>query len=390
MARAGFGPRLAGAIEAIASTGGQLMPPILGADAFLMAEFLELPYRDIALAAVLPALFFYCVLFLAVDLESRRFESSPLALLEVRERLEVSRSEKIGLKWFYLLPVFYLLYLLFWEKRTAEMAGVMSSAAVLLVFLAVPGVRFRERLLKGFQATLKSMDGVAEIVMLSAAAGLVIGVLNITGISFAITMQIFALSGGSLILLLLLCALLSLLLGMGLPTVGVYILLATLVAPAMTQLGVPPLAAHFFVMYFGMLSMITPPVAIASFAAASISGHSPWSTSMTTLRMGMGLYLIPFLFVLNPVLLTWDSPAQMISPVIMSFVTIFAATFALGGQKCSLLNRLVWGLVAAVAFLSAVPNFLPFSLDWFVGILAVVLFARAFYTSKKASPCEAT
>jgi len=389
MSRAGFGPKLAGAIESVASTGGQLMPPILGAAAFLMAEFLELPYRDIALAAVLPAFFFYCVLFLAVDLEARRFELSPQAVLETKKRLESSRSEKIGWRWFYLLPVLYLLYLLFWEKKPAETAGVMATAALLVVYLAVPGVRFADRILRGAKAMLHAMDGVAEIVMLSAAAGLIIGVLNLSGISFAITMQIFALSDGSLFLLLVLCALLSILLGMGLPTVGVYILLATLVTPAMTQLGVPALAAHFFVMYFGMLSMITPPVAIASFAAASIAGTSPWATSLTSLRLGLGLYLVPFLFVLNPILLTWDNPLEMLLPVSLSFVTIAAATFVFGGHPSSLKFRFLWALLSVTAFISVIPDLAPVYFGLLICMVGVSVIVWALWSPrniKQGSP----
>jgi TRAP transporter 4TM/12TM fusion protein len=379
MARSGFGPRLAGAIEAIASTGGQLMPPILGAAAFLMAELLELPYRDIALAAVFPAFLFYAVLFLAVDLEARRLERSGVDSKAMAERLIASRQEVIGWRWRFLLPVGVLLYLLFWEKRTAEMSGILASASLVVVFLLAPGAALLRRLFECLKATLRAMDGVAEIVMLSAAAGLVIGVLNLTGISFAITMQIFELSGGSLALLLLFSALLSLLLGMGLPTVGVYILLATLVAPAMTKLGVLPLAAHFFVMFFGMLSMITPPVAIASFAAASIAGHSPWATSMTTLRLAMGLYLIPVAFVLNPVLLTWSDPVAGITAALPTLVAVMALTLACGGQPHSLPRRLIWALIAAMAFWASLPSVMHDAGRVGVGLVGIVVLAWTFF-----------
>ena len=379
MARSGFGPRLAGAIEAVASTGGQLMPPILGASAFLMAELLELPYRDIALAAVFPAVLFYVALFLAVDLEARRQESSGASSSANAERLATSRLEVIGWRWRFMLPMLVLLYLLFWEKRTAEMAGILASASLVVVFLLAPGTALRRRLAECLQATLRAMDGVAEIVMLSAAAGLVIGVLNLTGISFAITMQIFELSGGSLAFLLLLSALLSLLLGMGLPTVGVYILLATLVAPAMTKLGVPPLAAHFFVMFFGMLSMITPPVAIASFAAASIAGHSPWATSMTTLRLGVGLYLIPIAFVLNPVLLTWDAPMAGVTAALPTLVAVMALTIAFGGQPHTLLRRAFWAVMTGLAFLAILPSVLPDSVRLSIGLLGLLVTAWAVF-----------
>ena len=385
MARSGFGGRLAGAIEAIASTGGQLMPPILGAAAFLMAELLELPYRDIALAAVFPAFLFYAALFLAVDLEARRLASTAQHAQANADRVASSRREAIGWGWRFLLPVAFLLYLLFWEKRTAEMAGVLASASLLVVFLLAPGESVGQRLRQAVQATLRAMDGVAEIVILAAAAGLVIGVLNLTGISFAITMQIFELSGGSLALLLLLSALLSLPLGMGLPTGGVYILLATLVAPAMTQLGVLPLAAHFFVMFFGMLSMITPPVAIASFAAASIAGHSPWATSMTTLRLGLGLYLIPVAFVLNPVLLTWKDPVAGVAAAVPTLVAVLALTLASGGQRLSLPARLLWALLAGGCLWASVAGQWPDAVRLAVSALGLGLLAWEFGLRRRPS-----
>jgi TRAP transporter 4TM/12TM fusion protein len=298
MIRAGFAARVAAGVEAIASTGGQLMPPIMGASAFLMAELLELPYRDIVVAAVYPSVLFYVTLFVAVDLHALHMQPNRSA--------NASGTEAIGWRWRFALPIAFLLYLLFALDWTPERAGVWAGASVWLVYLVEPGAKLVQRLRDGVRELLEAMNSVADIVMLAAAAGLVIGVLNLTGISFAITMQIFQLSGGSLALLLLLTAVLSLILGMGLPTVGVYVLLATLVAPALVKLGVSPLAAHFYVMFFGMLSMVTPPVALASFAAASIARVSPWSVSLTTLRMGSGLYLIPVVFVLDPALLSWE------------------------------------------------------------------------------------
>ena len=155
------------------------------------------------------------------------------------------------------------------------------------------------------------MQGLADIIVLAAAAGFVIGVLNVSGLSFVITLQILAASGGMIFVMLLLTALLSILLGMGMPTVGVYILLATLIAPSLVELGIEPLAAHMFVLYFGILSMITPPVAIASFAAANIAGTSPWKTAFSSLRIGIGIYVIPFIFVLHPEMLTFQDTSNL-------------------------------------------------------------------------------
>jgi TRAP transporter 4TM/12TM fusion protein len=267
----------------------------MGASAFLMAELLEMPYRSVVIAAILPALFYYLALFLAVDFEARR--------------KDVASGAEVGIEtgritgWQFLLPIAVLLYLLFIEKRTAEYSGLYAVIALIATHLVFSrdalGARFKTVVV----ALLESMRSVTDIVMIAAAAGFIIGVLNLTGISFAITLQMLAVSQNSLGLLLVLTAGLSILLGLGMPTVGVYVLLATLAAPALVKAGVPMLAAHFYVLYFGMLSMITPPIAIASFAAAVVADADPWKTSFASIRLGAALFLIPVAFVLQPELL---------------------------------------------------------------------------------------
>ena len=351
MVRAGFTARSAAAIEAVASTGGQLMPPIMGASAFLMAELLELPYRDVAIAAIAPSLLYYCALFLAVDLKARA--------LRVQAGVSGHPGPSLGWSWRFLLPLAVLMFLLFGANWTAELAGVTSCASLVLVYFAAPDFAWRERLPVLWRGVKEAMVGAADIVMLSAAAGLIIGILNLSGISFAVTMQIFQLSGGSLALLLLLSAGLSLLLGMGLPTVGVYILLATLVAPALAKLGVAPLAAHFYVMFFGMLSMITPPVAIASFAAASIAASSPWQVSFATLRMGFPLFLIPITFVLNPHILTWNQPGEALFATTLGLAAVWAGVLAFSHEALGRLPRLGLAAVSMLSLTAAPDGGLP-------------------------------
>lgn len=356
MARAGYARHVAAAIEAVSSTGGQLMPPIMGASAFLMAEFLELPYRDVVAAAILPALFFYLALFLAVDFEARRLnvEGDPDAVLKLPGMETVADGRIRG--WRYLIPVAVLIYLLFWENRTAEYAGLVSTAALIVTHLVFPLRDFANRARQTVKSLVQSMGAIPDIVLLAAAAGLIIGVLNLTGISFAITLQMLAVSAGSLGILLALTALLSLLLGLGMPTVGVYVLLATLAAPALVELGVPALGAHMYVLYFGMLSMITPPIAIASFAAATVAGTSPWQTSFASLKVGAGVYLIPVAFVLQPQLLFIGAWEDTVLAMIRLTVAVSLLTAAVLGHAA----RPVTMPMRLGAALLAIANILPF------------------------------
>ena len=351
MMRSGFKARAAAAIEAVASTGGQLMPPIMGASAFLMAELLEIPYRDVAVAAIVPSLLYYSALFLAVDLQARA--------LQVQSRKDPAQRLALGWSWRFLLPLAVLLALLFGANWTPELAGVTACASLVLVFFLAPDMGVAPRLGVVWRGLREAMVASADIVLLSAAAGLVIGVLNLSGMSFAVTMQIFQLSGGSLAALLTLTAALSLLLGMGLPTVGVYILLATLVAPALVKLGITPLAAHFYVMFFGMLSMITPPVAIASFAAASIARASPWQVSMATLRLGLPLFLVPIGFALNPQILSWDVPAEAVLASLLGLCAVWSMVQAVENRAALKASRGAMLGLAAISLAAMAPTLAP-------------------------------
>jgi TRAP transporter 4TM/12TM fusion protein len=331
MRRAGYRAPTAAAIEAISSTGGQLMPPIMGASAFLMSELLEIAYVDIAKAAILPALLFYFALFLAVDLEARKF--APAGGEAVDEAPSQGRQATVETQisawdFRFMIPVGVLIYYLFVERRTPEFSGLAALLSLFLVSFIAPGARPMKTALMLGRQLLAAMRGLADIIVLAAAAGFVIGVLNVSGLSFVLTLQILAASGGMIFVMLLLTALLSILLGMGMPTVGVYILLATLIAPSLVELGVTPLAAHMFVLYFGILSMITPPVAIASFAAANIANTSPWQTAFSSLRIGIGIYVIPFVFVLYPEMLTFQGDANlwMVVPSIMVVIILLTGS----------------------------------------------------------------
>jgi TRAP transporter 4TM/12TM fusion protein len=303
MKQSGYRAHVAGAIEAAASTGGQLMPPVMGIAAFLMAEFLQVPYAQVALAALVPAVLFYVALFIQVDLEAARRGLQPM---------EPSRIPRVGAVlragWYFPIPFVVLVYTLFWMNYEPETAGLAATAASLALAMAFPfqGKRIGWRDL--YAMLRESGLAVLELFMIGAAAGIIIGTLTYSGLGFSLTLLLLNISGSNLVGLLVVAALASIVLGMGMPTVGVYILLATLIAPALVKFGIAPMAAHMFIMYYGCLSMITPPVAIGAFAAANLAGADPMRTGFTAMALGWTVFVLPFLFVFSNTLLLVGDP----------------------------------------------------------------------------------
>ncbi|WP_167855880.1 TRAP transporter permease [Natronospirillum operosum] len=387
MVRAGYSRHVAGSIEAVASTGGQLIPPIMGASAFLMAELLQIPYRTVALAAIVPSLLFYLALLLSVDFEARRLniQGDPNLKLDLDDDTidEVNKRHR----WRYLLPAGVLIYFLFWRNMSPEIAGIYSTASLLIVHFIWPWQGLWQRIQMAAFGLVRAMGPISDIIVLAGAAGLVIGILNLTGVAFAITIQMLAISGGVLAILLLLTAILSIILGLGMPTVGVYVLLATLAAPALIQLGVVPVAAHLYVLYFGMLSMITPPIAIASFAAASVANTSPWRTAFASLKVGAGIYLIPVAFVLQPELLMLGSGGDLLLAAARCALAIALLSAAAVGH---VVRPLVWQARIGVGLL-ALPNVLSFgssvpdTLLWLIAAMGTAMMVWLCWPDRRES-----
>jgi TRAP transporter 4TM/12TM fusion protein len=352
MRRAGYQPHEAAAIESVASTGGQLLPPLMGAAAFLMAEFLELPYRQVAIAAIVPGLLFYAALFMAVDFEARQRDAGE----PPRSPEAPSGPAGPAQPWRYLVAVAVLLHLLFVAGRSPQHAGLVATAVLVLCHLAWPLSGLAGRLRETGRLMMAATSTMADIVILAAAAALIVGVLSLTGLAFALTLQMVFLSGGLLAGLLLLSAVLSMILGMGMPTVAVYVLLSTLAAPALVQLGTEPIAAHLYLLYFGMLSMITPPIAIASFAAASVAAADPWRTAFKAVRLSAAIYVIPVAFVTQPELLLLGDPPAALLAILRCLVAIALVTAAAVG---GIARPHGWGLRLSALALAA-PNLLPF------------------------------
>ncbi|MGH8707147.1 MAG: TRAP transporter permease [Burkholderiales bacterium] len=357
--RSGYPAHKAGAIEAVASTGGQLMPPIMGASAFLMAEFLQISYAEVVLAALLPAILYYVALFIQADLDAAKMGIAPLR----REELPPARAVLPGLH--YLLPFVVLLVALFSFNQTPQLSALLAAVLLLPLAFAFGYRGERPRWREFLRAVPAAGHAVLDIVLVCVAAGIVIGVLGISGLGFNLTQALVQIGEGSLALLLVLTALVCIVLGMGLPTVGVYVLLAALVAPALVEVGIAPIAAHLYVMYFGMMSMITPPVAIAAFAAAGIAGADPMRTGWSAVAFGWTAFVVPFLFVLSPQLLLQGAP----------WAVALAAATAMAG---------VWLVSIAVTgyFLRplAAPMRLAFAVSGLLALVPAGAYPGAIYT----------
>jgi TRAP transporter 4TM/12TM fusion protein len=298
MKRTGYPPHLAAAVEATASTGGQLMPPVMGVVAFVMADFLQISYGAVVVAALVPSLLYYIALFIQADLEAAR--------LGIR-RVEESQIPRIwgvlATGWMFVVPFAVLIYALFTLNKEAEEAAMYAAGAVLVLGVAIGYRGRRMPIQRLWQSIVETGNATVDIIMISAAAGFIIGILQITGLGSAVTNFLVKLGGTNIIALLVIAAVLCIVLGMGMPTLAVYAMLATLVAPSLVDLGITPLAAHMFILYLGMMSFVTPPVAIGAYFAASMAGAEPLKTGFAATRFGWTAYIVPFLFVFSPSLL---------------------------------------------------------------------------------------
>ncbi len=352
--RTGYPAHRAAAIEAVASTGGQLLPPVMGAAAFLMAEFLYTPYATVALAALVPGVLYYAALFIQADLEAVRHNIAAVP------RSERPQTAQVRTGWHFLLAFVVLILTLFvlnWQPAKSALAAA-ATVVVTAALFGYQGKRAGPHQL--WLCFARAGHAAIDLVLICAAAGMVIGVLNMTGLSFNLTYALVQLGGGSKIALLVMSALVCIVLGMGLPTLGVYVLLATLVAPALIELGVDRVAAHLYVLYFGMMSMITPPVAIAAFAAAGVAGARPMRTGFEAMRFGWPAYVVPFLFALSPSLILRGPLGLTIVSVVTAVIGVALISVAMTGfyrRTLTLAERLLIGVTGLLVLLpyDAVP-----------------------------------
>ncbi len=332
MRQGGYSRPVAGAIEAVASTGGQIMPPIMGAAAFLMAELLEVRYQEVIVAAILPALLYYIAVFLQADLEAGKTGIKPVPEDQIPPFLKVF---KLG--WYFIVPFAVLIYALFFLNSPPETAALFGAASIVVLGLVLS--------YKGKKLTLpilvtclrRTGEMSVDILVIGATAGMIIGILDATGLSFGLTFLLVQIGEGNLFILLGLTAIICIILGMGMPTTAIYFLLAVLATPPLVELGVEPIAAHLFVLYFGLMSMITPPVALAAFTAAKLAETGPMGTAVAACRFGWPAFVVPFLFVIAPNLIMIGEPID----IAIVFVTAIAGIwFASAGMTGYFLTKL--------------------------------------------------
>ncbi len=348
MKRTGYRPHVAAAIEAVASTGGQIMPPVMGVAAFIMAEFLAIPYSEVALAALIPALLYYITVFFQVDLEAAKTGLKGLRPEELpRLRVVLARG------WLFLVPLAVLVYLLFglyWPAGRAAMGGVFVGLALALLNRS-SGLTLRS-FVNLLEVTGRSL---LEIGAITAAAGFIIGVLQLSGLGFRFSLGLTSMAGGNVFILLVFVAIACIILGMGMPTAAVYILLAVLAVPGLVELGIDPLAAHLFVFYFGILSMITPPVCLATYAAASLAQSDFMKTAGTGMRFAAVAYVVPFLFAFAPALILKGTVPEVVLATGTAIVGAGLLGMALSGQMFGQLSFAQRGLLAVGALFLLTP-----------------------------------
>jgi TRAP transporter 4TM/12TM fusion protein len=333
MKKTGYPPYFAGAVEATASSGGQIMPPVMGAAAFIMATFLGISYAKVAISAAIPAILYYLAVFIQVDLEAAKngLKGLPSNLLP-----HLGVVFRKG--WPFFIPLSVLLYTLFISMLEADRAGLYATVSVFLVCC----IRREDRLnLKKFFKILRETgEGMLEVGVVCSAAGLIIGVVSLTGLGFTFSQALVNLAGGNIFILLILAAIGAIILGMGMTVTAAYIFMVILIAPALIQLGVAPLNAHLFVFYFAVMSFLTPPICLAVYAAASLAGADMMKTAFQAIKLGIAAYIVPFLFAYHPSLLLQGNILGIIHAVITAMIGISLLAIGIEGFLFRKLNWL--------------------------------------------------
>ncbi len=340
MVRAGYSRHMAAAIEAVASNGGQILPPVMGITAFLIADWLNVPYAEVVLAALIPALLYYVALFIQVDLEAGR-----KGMVGLPEADIPSAGPVLKRSWVFIVPLGVLVYTLLiaaWHPGKAALAAVLVALAV-----GSLNAETRPNPATIWHAVVSTGKTLLDLIVIVAIAGIFIGSLQLSGLAFNLSLILVTFAVGSLILLLVITAVLCIFLGMGLPTAIIYILLASLVAPALVDFGIPKMAAHMFLFYFGTLSSVTPPLCFATFAAATIAGCDFWKAGWAGVRLAFVAYVVPFVFVLQPELLMIGSGLAIVLTVVSSVIGVGLMSAALAGYLFGPLSMTARALLAA-------------------------------------------
>ena len=373
MKKTGYKPEFAAAAEASASTGGQIMPPIMGAAAFLMAENIGVPYSNIVVRAILPAVLYFAGVFIAVHLEAKREGLRGLTKEELPRFLPLLKQSYL------MLPLFLLVYLVSTSKNSIQVAAAISIIAVIVVGLFNKENRITPKRI--WEALAAGGQGMITVAVACGIAGIIAGTITMTGLANTILNGIVRLAGNQTVVALFLTMLCCIVLGMGVPTTANYCIMAATCAPILIQMGIEPIAAHFFVFYFGIVADLTPPVALAAYAGAAIAQANPMKTAFTATKLAIGAFIVPYVFALSPAMLFVDTTAwEVILICITSLIGIFGVSAGLQGW---FLCRMPWYerlLSAAGGLLLIYPGIVTDSIGF--GLLAVVLIFQFFERKK--------
>ena len=373
MKKTGYKPEFAGAVEAAASTGGQIMPPIMGAAAFLMAEYMGLPYKDVAVKAILPAVLYFTGIFIAVHLEAKKLGLKGLS------RDEMPAWKDLGRKSYLLLPLILLVWLVSSGAQTMQFSAAVSILAAVVVGFLNKDERLTPK--KIFEALEAGARGAITVGVACAVAGMIAGCITVTGLASILINGIVGLAGNATIIGLVLTMVCCIILGMGVPTTANYCIMASTCAPILIKMGIPVVAAHFFVFYFGIVADITPPVALAAYAGSAIAKSDPMKTGLNATKLAIAAFIVPYIFAYSPALLFenisgWWEVTQI---CISALLGIFGIAAALNGH---LYKKLSWVFRILLA-VGGLGMMIPGTLTDVAGLALVAVVVVVQYLSAK-------
>lgn len=383
MKKIGYEPHQAGAIEAVASTGGQIMPPIMGVGAFIMAEMLGVPYKTIAFAALIPAIAYFMSVFLLVT-----FMADKKSMVDGAQKAEAIQTEKILPRLYQIIPAIVLVYYMISgaSLMRSGMMGIFTCLIINVVSKFVLGGKYCVSLKKLGETALQGVKQASEIAVPTAACGIIIGVVIQSGLATKVSKLIANVGSSYLIIALLITMLGCMLLGMALPTVAAYLVANVLFVPTLIGLNIQPLQANMFVFYFGIMAQITPPVCVASFTAAGIAGADSMKTGLTGFAYALVAFLVPFIFIYDPSILLVGTPLEIVKGTLILFLGTYLLASGMAGFFLVPLNRIERGILLA----SAILIILPETITDIIGIAVAVAFfvicsakKRKFYSKDR-------
>ena len=361
MKKTGYHPDFAGAVEAAASTGGQIMPPIMGAAAFLMAEYMDLPYATVAVKAILPAVLYFTGIFIAVHLEAKKLGLKGLS------KDEMPKWADLGKKIYLLAPLVLLVWLVSSGAKTMQFSAAVSILAAVIVGFLNKDERLTFK--KIFEALEAGAKGAITVAVACAIAGMIAGCITVTGLASILINAIVQLAGSATFIGLILTMVCCIVLGMGVPTTANYCIMASTCAPILIKMGFPLVAAHFFVFYFGIVADITPPVALAAYAGSAIAKGNPMKTGINATKLAIAAFIVPYIFAYSPAMLFVNvtSVWEVIQIVLSALLGIFGVAAGLEGF---VLRKMNW-LYRIVCLVGGLGLMIPGAISDLVGLVLI-------------------